>query len=79
MPPVPLLRPTEVIKAFEQFGWRIVRQRGSHIIMTKQEHISTLSIPNHSEVARGSLIQKLDSQKYSPKLCSPFFAARQTP
>ena len=55
MSPVPLLQPREVIKVFERFGWEIARQKGSHIIMTKKGHIATLSIPNHPEVARGTL------------------------
>ncbi len=55
MPPVPLLRPTEVIKIFQKFGWSVSRQRGSHIILTKQGHIATLSVPNHDQVARGTL------------------------
>lgn len=55
MPWVPLLPPSDVIKMFQRFGWRIVRQKGSHIIMTKPGHIATLSIPNHPEVARGTL------------------------
>lgn len=63
MPQVPLLRPREVIKIFEKFGWQVVRQRGSHSILTKEGSIATLAIPDHSEVARGtlrSLIQKAD-------------------
>jgi len=55
MPTIPILRPGEVIKTFERLGWRIVRQRGSHIIMHKQGHIETLSVPNHRTVARGTL------------------------
>ena len=55
MPPIPLLRPHEVIKIFEKFGWQVARQKGSHIIMTKEGHIATLSIPNHPQVARGTL------------------------
>lgn len=51
----PLLRPREVIRIFERLGWEISRQRGSHIIMTKPGHIATLSIPDHSFVARGTL------------------------
>jgi predicted RNA binding protein YcfA (HicA-like mRNA interferase family) len=61
MPPVPLLRPNQVVKIFEKFGWQVARQKGSHIIMIKEGHIATLSIPNHPHVARGtlrSLIQK---------------------
>jgi predicted RNA binding protein YcfA (HicA-like mRNA interferase family) len=55
MPPVPLLRPAEVVKIFQKLGWGVSRQRGSHIIMTKPGHLATLSIPEHSEVARGTL------------------------
>lgn len=63
MPPIPLLKPIRVIKIFKKFGWEVVRQRGSHIIMVKTGHIATLSIPDHPEVARGtlrSLISKSD-------------------
>lgn len=55
MPALPLLKPLEVVKAFEKLGWQIARQKGSHIIMTREGHIATLSIPNHPEVARGTL------------------------
>jgi predicted RNA binding protein YcfA (HicA-like mRNA interferase family) len=58
MPPVPVLRPSEVVKIFERFGWSIARQKGSHIILTKAGSIATLSVPNHAEVARGTLIVK---------------------
>jgi predicted RNA binding protein YcfA (HicA-like mRNA interferase family) len=57
MPPVPLLRARDVVRAFERFGWSVAphRGRGSHIILTKAEHIATLSVPNHPQVARGTL------------------------
>jgi predicted RNA binding protein YcfA (HicA-like mRNA interferase family) len=55
MPDVPLLKPREVVKAFRKLGWDVARQKGSHIILTKEGHIATLSIPNHPEVARGTL------------------------
>jgi len=55
MPTVPLLKPREVVRAFEKIGWEVARQRGSHIILTKEGHIATLSVPKHSEVARGTL------------------------
>jgi predicted RNA binding protein YcfA (HicA-like mRNA interferase family) len=55
MPQVPLLRPREVVKVFERYGWRAVRQRGSHFIMTKTGHFASLSIPDHPQVARGTL------------------------
>ena len=55
MPPVPLLKPSQVVRAFERLGWRVARQRGSHIILTKAGSIATLSVPDHSQVARGTL------------------------
>jgi predicted RNA binding protein YcfA (HicA-like mRNA interferase family) len=55
MPPVPLLRPRDVVAVFQKLGWQVARQRGSHIILTKTGHIATLSVPNHPQVARGTL------------------------
>lgn len=55
MPPVPILRPREVVRAFRKLGWEVDRLHGSHIILTKAGHIATLSIPNHTQVARGTL------------------------
>lgn len=55
MPTVPILRPREVVKTFEKIGWEVARQRGSHIILTKEGQIATLSVPNHPRVARGTL------------------------
>ena len=55
MPRVPVLTPREVVRAFEKLGWEAARQRGSHIILTKPGHIASLSVPNHPEVARGTL------------------------
>lgn len=45
----------EVVRVFEELGWRVARQRGSHIVLIKESHIATLSIPDHKEVAKGTL------------------------
>jgi predicted RNA binding protein YcfA (HicA-like mRNA interferase family) len=55
MPPLPVLNHKEVIATFERMGWHVARQQGSHIVMIKEGHIATLSIPAHKEVARGTL------------------------
>ncbi len=55
MPPLPVLSGREVVTAFVALGWEVTRQSGSHIIMVKDGSITTLSIPNHREVARGTL------------------------
>jgi predicted RNA binding protein YcfA (HicA-like mRNA interferase family) len=52
---LPVLSGKEVVRVFESFGWTVARQRGSHIIMTKDQENVTLSIPDHREVARGTL------------------------
>ena len=55
MASLPVLSGQEVVRVFESLGWSVARQRSSHIIMTKEGEIVTLSIPNHKEVARGTL------------------------
>lgn len=55
MPPVPLLRPDDVVRAFERLGWTVARRKGSHIILTKAGNPATLSVPDHEVVARGTL------------------------
>lgn len=55
MPHLPVLSGRRVVKVFESFGWQVARQRGSHIILIKPGHIATLSVPDHKEVARGTL------------------------
>ncbi len=45
----------EVVQVFESLGWEKVRQSGSHIILVQEGHPSTLSVPDHKEVALGTL------------------------
>ena len=52
---LPVLSGREVVKVFASFGWEVARQSGSHIIMTKEGATTTLSIPDHREVAKGTL------------------------
>lgn len=55
MPVLPQLSGRETVQAFESLGWKVVRQKGSHIILIKDGHIATLSVPDHKEVAKGTL------------------------
>lgn len=55
MPVLPALSGKEVVRIFETFGWSVARQRSSHIVMTKEGEMATLSIPHHKEVAKGTL------------------------
>ena len=54
-PILPVVSGAEVVRIFERLGWSAVRQRGSHIIMVKDGERATLSVPDHREVARGTL------------------------
>ncbi len=55
MPVLPALSGREAVRAFEKLGWQAARQRGSHIIMVKHGEMATLSIPDHRELAKGTL------------------------
>lgn len=56
MPPsLPVLKGREVVLVFESLGWQVARRSGSHIIMVKEGETITLSIPDHREVAKGTL------------------------
>ncbi len=55
MAKLPSLSGREVVTIFERLGWTIVRQRGSHVILVKSGHVATLSVPEHKEIAKGTL------------------------
>jgi predicted RNA binding protein YcfA (HicA-like mRNA interferase family) len=45
----------EAAKAFERAGWKKAGQVGSHLVMVKQGMRANLSIPQHKELAPGTL------------------------
>lgn len=55
MASMPTLSGRDVVKAFSKDGWQIARQSGSHMILVKGGHMATLSVPDHREVAKGTL------------------------
>jgi len=55
MATLPTLNGREIIKIFAKDGWQMVRQRGSHMILVKEGQMATLSVPDHKEVAKGTL------------------------
>lgn len=52
---LPILSGKKLRQAFEKDGWEFARQRGSHMILVKTGSMATLSVPDHKEVARGTL------------------------
>ncbi|MBV8536194.1 MAG: type II toxin-antitoxin system HicA family toxin [Alphaproteobacteria bacterium] len=55
MPEPPKLSGRAVVKAFGRGGWQLVRQKGSHMILVKDGSMATLSVPDHREIAPGTL------------------------
>ena len=55
MPPLPVLSGRDVVRVFAALGWDVARQRGSHIVLAKDGHLATLSVPDHRIVAKGTL------------------------
>ena len=52
---LPVLSGAEAVEVFEKAGWSVDRRRGSHVILVKEGHMATLSIPDHKELAKGTL------------------------
>jgi predicted RNA binding protein YcfA (HicA-like mRNA interferase family) len=52
---LPVLSGRDAARTFEALGWQTVRQTSSHIILVREGHPATLSVPDHKEVAKGTL------------------------
>ena len=57
MPKLPLVSGSEAVKALQRLGFRVDRQRGSHVVMKKEAASGACGcvIPMHREVALGTL------------------------
>ena len=54
MPKLPVISGEELVRALEKFGFRQVRQRGSHVSLEKGPHRTV--VPLHEELAKGTLL-----------------------
>ena len=52
---LPLLSWREVVKALGKVGFAVARQRGSHIILVKDER--AIPVPRHDQIKRGLLLE----------------------
>ncbi len=55
MSKLPLLSWREVVKALGKVGFKVDRQKGSHIVLVKDEFI--VPVPRHAEIKRGLLME----------------------
>jgi len=65
MPRLRVLSASQVCKILKKHGFIEVRQSGSHIIMRRQlsGRGITVPVPNHSEIARGTLKSIIDQSE----------------
>lgn len=52
---LPAISGREAVRAFERDSWQLVRQRGSHMVMSKPGVSAALSVPDQRELKRGTL------------------------
>ena len=52
---LPSISGKECIKVLEKIGFYQKRQEGSHIIMRRDKPFAQVVVPNHSEIAKGTL------------------------
>ena len=68
MPPLPMLRADEIIRALERAGFQAVRQRGSHVRL-KHDDGRMVTVPVHSgqDIGRGLLRKILRDAELAPE------------
>ncbi len=52
---LPMVSGADAVKAFVKAGWRVDRQRGSHVVLIRPGHLASLSGPQHTPLAPGTL------------------------
>lgn len=69
MPKLPRLSGKEVINILERFGFKQLRQKGSHVILKKQTPDGEVGcvVPLHRELAIGTLHGILKQAKVTPE------------
>jgi predicted RNA binding protein YcfA (HicA-like mRNA interferase family) len=55
----------EVVKALKKAGFSVKRQKGSHIVMGRDEPFARVVVPNHQSIDTGTLDHILDGADLS--------------
>ena len=55
MSKLPTVSGADCIKALEKLGFVVHRQRGSHITLVRDDPAAQVTVPNHREIAKGTL------------------------
>lgn len=73
MSKLPVLSAKDVMKILVKFGFQVYRQSGSHIHLWNENKKLLVTVPNHRELAKGTLISimkqaKIDKDDFLLKL-----------
>ena len=67
MPRLPAISAKKVIKALEKHGFKVYRQTGSHIHLWNEVRNLVVTVPNHQELAKGTLISIMKQARLKRK------------
>ena len=65
MSKLPLLSWREVVKALEKAGFQVTRQKGSHLILVKDECI--IPVPKHEQIKKGTVDGNYSRVRFSKR------------
>ena len=66
MSKLPVISGRQFVRALEKVGFVFDRQRGSHMMLFRSDPPTTLSVPDHHELDRGTLRALLRQAGISP-------------
>ncbi len=64
---LPVVSGRECVKALEKVGFKFARQRGSHMILYRDEPSAQVVVPAHREIDRGTLRAILRQASLTPE------------
>jgi predicted RNA binding protein YcfA (HicA-like mRNA interferase family) len=65
VPKLPLVSGAEAVRALERLGFILMRQRGSHLVLRRDEAVCV--VPNHREIKPGTLMGILKQAGLPPE------------
>ncbi|MBI4597913.1 MAG: type II toxin-antitoxin system HicA family toxin [Candidatus Omnitrophica bacterium] len=76
MAKLPALSGSDLVRALEKAGFLLVRQRGSHAVLQKRttDRVLTTVVPQHKELAIGTLRAILRQTHLSPEELTKFLS-----
>lgn len=67
MSKLPVISGQQLVKALGKAGFQIDRRKGSHMMLYRADPPTTLSVPDHRELDRGTLRSLLRQAGVSPE------------